>query len=146
MVNLAGCECACGHWEFQCFPCAHAIQVMNKANLLTYDYIEDYWKTTFYKKTYELPIYPVPDLDRPNILSFGDSALQPPKTRRPPGRPKSRRIKSFGEQCKEINCSRCHTLGHYNSRTCTNPIRVQHVCCNENVLDVFLTVQRHAAL
>ncbi|XP_004309379.1 PREDICTED: uncharacterized protein LOC101290713 [Fragaria vesca subsp. vesca] len=122
MVNLVGCECSCRHWEFRCFPCAHAVQLMNKANLLAYDYIEDYWKTTFYKKTYELPICPVPDLDRPNILSFGDSALQPPKTRRPPGRPRSRRIRSFGEQCKEITCSRCQTLGHHNSRTCINPI------------------------
>ncbi|KAL6191977.1 hypothetical protein ACLB2K_038365 [Fragaria x ananassa] len=95
MVNLAVCECSCRHWEFRCFPCAHVVQVMNKANLLAYDCIEDYWKTTFYMKTYELPIFPVPDLDRPNILSFGDSTLQPPKTRRSPGRPKSRRIRSF---------------------------------------------------
>ncbi|KAL6214887.1 hypothetical protein ACLB2K_014319 [Fragaria x ananassa] len=122
MVNLAVCECSCRHWEFRCFPYAHAVQVMNKTNLLAYDCIEDYWKTTFYKKTYKLPICPVPDLDRPNILSFGDSTLQPPKTRRSPGRPKSRRIRSFGEQCKEITCSRCHTLGHHNNRTCTNPI------------------------
>ncbi|KAL6125359.1 hypothetical protein ACLB2K_073418 [Fragaria x ananassa] len=52
MVNLARCECSCGHWEFRCFPCAHVVQVMNKVNLLAYDYIEDYWKTTFYKKSF----------------------------------------------------------------------------------------------
>ncbi|XP_061999021.1 uncharacterized protein LOC133716327 [Rosa rugosa] len=62
--------------------------------------------------------FPFPDLDKPNPSSFGDSALQPPKTRKPPGRPWTRRIKSFGEESRPVRCTRCDQLGHHNRRSC----------------------------
>ncbi|XP_040371766.1 uncharacterized protein LOC112193244 isoform X2 [Rosa chinensis] len=118
MVNLVERECSCAWWQFRCFPCSHAVQVMQKANRIPYRYIEDYWKTSFYRSAHDLPIFPVPDLDKPNPSSFGDSALQPPKTRKPPGRPRTRRIKSFGEESRPVKCTRCDQLGHHNRRSC----------------------------
>ncbi|KAK9901138.1 hypothetical protein M0R45_030376 [Rubus argutus] len=94
-----------------------------RANKLPYLYIEDYWKTSFYRNAHELPIWPVPDLDKPSPASFGDSGLLPPKTRKPPGRPKTRRIRSFGEEPRQIRCSRCHKLGHHNRKSCNVPIQ-----------------------
>ena len=123
MVNLAERVCSCVWWQFRCFPCSHAVQAMQKANKLPYLYIEDYWKTSFYRNAHELPIWPVPDLDKPSPASFGDSGLLPPKTRKPPGRPKTRRIRSFGEEPRQIRCSRCHKLGHHNRKSCNVPIQ-----------------------
>ncbi|KAL6129576.1 hypothetical protein ACLB2K_072926 [Fragaria x ananassa] len=53
VVNLAEMECSCGWWQFRCFPCSHAVQVMQKANRLPYHYIEDYWKTSFYRSAHD---------------------------------------------------------------------------------------------
>ncbi|XP_024164683.1 uncharacterized protein LOC112171793 [Rosa chinensis] len=118
MVNLVERECSCAWWQFRCFPCSHTVQVMQKANRVPYRYIEDYWKTSFYRSAHDLPIFPVLDLDKPNPSSFGDSALQPPKTRKPPGRPQTRRIKSFGEESGPVKCTRWDQLGHHNRRSC----------------------------
>ncbi|XP_050374645.1 uncharacterized protein LOC126792223 [Argentina anserina] len=102
---------------FRCFPCSHAIQVMNKANHILYGYIENYWKIEFYKSAHQHPIYPLSDLDKPNPSSFGDSTMQPPITRVPAGRPRTRRICSFGEEARPMQCERCKkmvttTAGH----------------------------------
>ncbi|KAL6209748.1 hypothetical protein ACLB2K_020688 [Fragaria x ananassa] len=102
VVNLAEMECSCGWWQFRCFPCSHAVQVMQKANHLPYHYIEDYWKTSFYRSAHDQAIIPVPDRDKPNPSSFGDFVLQPPITRKPPRRPKTRRIRSFGEVARPM--------------------------------------------
>ncbi|XP_024171647.1 uncharacterized protein LOC112177597 [Rosa chinensis] len=118
MVNLVERECSCAWWQFRCFPWSHAVQVMQKANCIPYCYIEDYWKTLFYRSAHDLPTFPVLDLDKPDPSSFGDSALQPPKTRKPLGRPQTRRIKSFGEESRPVRCTRCDQLGHHNSRSC----------------------------
>ncbi|KAL6210956.1 hypothetical protein ACLB2K_016185 [Fragaria x ananassa] len=67
-------------------------------------------------------IIPIPDHDKPDPSDFGDSALQPPITRKPPERPKRRRIRSFGEEARPMQCQRCHQLGHHNSRSCTAAI------------------------
>ncbi|KAL6202695.1 hypothetical protein ACLB2K_026400 [Fragaria x ananassa] len=122
VVNLAEMECSYGWRLFQCFPCSHAVQVMQKANRLPYHYIEDYWKTSFYRSAHNQAIILVPDRDKPNPSSLGDSALQPPITRKPPGRPKTRKIMSFGEEARPMQCQRCHQLGHHNIKSCTTAI------------------------
>jgi hypothetical protein len=47
----------------------------------------------------------------------------PPLTKRPPGRPKAKRIKSASESRKRpMKCGRCGVQGDHNKKTCTAPI------------------------
>ncbi|KAL6347558.1 hypothetical protein AAG906_026083 [Vitis piasezkii] len=47
--------------------------------------------------------------------------LNPPTTKRPPGRPRKRRIESQFMSKKTVHCSRCNQPGH-NRATCNNPL------------------------
>ncbi|XP_070020894.1 uncharacterized protein [Nicotiana sylvestris] len=75
-------------------------------------------------KTYEFPVYPIPDESQWEILEdvLGD-AVKPPKVKVKPGRPKKMRIKGAGEsEAKRCNitCGLCGQQGH-NRKTCRNP-------------------------
>ena len=54
---------------------------------------------------------------------YSDEPILPPVCKRPPGRPRSKRIKSAGEISKKlIHCGLCHKLGTHNKLTCTEPL------------------------
>lgn len=105
-----------------CFPCNHVLQVIQRLNEVVYDYVDDCWKTSFYRKAHELPIFPLPNLKRPEPNYLGEFSVKPPLTKRLPGRPKSKRIKSVGELPKYRRCGRCGKYARHNKRTCTAPI------------------------
>ena len=69
-------------------------------------------------KTYESPIFPIPDIVK-GLGSNGSAAgvVLPPITERPAGRPPTKRIKVFGEFKRPLKCSRCSVAGH-NRKTC----------------------------
>ncbi|GMN71753.1 hypothetical protein TIFTF001_055181, partial [Ficus carica] len=52
--------------------------------------------------------------------------VNPPNTKRGPGRPRVRRILSQGEEHESVRCGRCNGYGH-NRQTCTNlvPLRIR---------------------
>ena len=65
-----------------------------------------------------------------NDSSNLENILMPPNTRRPPGRPKKRRIRTAADELDEDenirvhqiqHCGRCHETGHP-KRTCHEPI------------------------
>ncbi|KAK4276488.1 hypothetical protein QN277_014630 [Acacia crassicarpa] len=69
---------------------------------------------------------PVVTIDMPNpndfrLYDIGSQVfLAPPKTSRPPGRPRVERIESQFRNKKIYHCSSCHEEGH-TRRTCKNP-------------------------
>ncbi|KAB2632507.1 hypothetical protein D8674_028754 [Pyrus ussuriensis x Pyrus communis] len=67
------------------------------------------------------------DVGRSNIDRYApeeneEMLINPSLTKKPPGRPRVKRIKSSGERTRPIACSRCETLGHHNRKTCTAEI------------------------
>lgn len=121
-VDLGERTCSCKSWQIRCFPCSHAVCVVRRKGTSIYDYIEEYYKVSFYRKSYSIPIVPLPDLISLNIPIPENPSVLPPMTKRPTGRPRNKRIKSSGEiTVREVTCSRCSKTGHYRS-TCKEPI------------------------
>ncbi|KAK9901394.1 hypothetical protein M0R45_002160 [Rubus argutus] len=87
-----------------------------------YDFVEVSFWTSMILDSYSFFIFPVSDVDR--IIEkdiAGDFLVLPPKTKIPPGRPKTKRIKSIGEKPKMIKCGRCGKMGRHNRKTCNAP-------------------------
>ncbi|KAB2599076.1 hypothetical protein D8674_009347 [Pyrus ussuriensis x Pyrus communis] len=106
--------CSCVQWQYNCFPCSHALQVLQHDNHYVFYYIDDYWKTSFYQKRYQFGIHPFSDLEKPNI---------------PFGRPKKTKIKFTGEISgseKDVTCSRCGCSRH-NKVSCKVVIQVNYL-------------------
>ncbi|KAL0360072.1 UNVERIFIED_CONTAM: hypothetical protein Sradi_3691700 [Sesamum radiatum] len=84
-----------------------------------------------YRETYSQMIYPIPDKSLWKEAGEGaeggsakvDITIRPPKTRRPPGRPKKKvlRIESLKRPKRVVQCGRCHMLGH-SQKKCTLPM------------------------
>ena len=122
-VNLRELSCSCNKWQINCFPCAHALAAIQGAGKRVYDYIDPYYSVELYKRSYDLGIHSIPNLDRSLCESSSSGMIFPPLTKRPPGRPKSKRIKSVNESRKRpMKCGRCGVKGDHNKKTCTAPI------------------------
>jgi hypothetical protein len=119
-VNLRELVCSCNKWQINYFPCAHALTAIQGVGKRIYDYIDPYYSKELYKKSYDLGIHPIPNVER----SFYESSSSgTPLTKRPPGRPKAKWIKSVNESRKRpTKCSRCGAKGDHNKKTCTAPI------------------------
>ncbi|XP_058211836.1 uncharacterized protein LOC131324023 [Rhododendron vialii] len=106
--------------------CRHAATVIIKAsggegNLV--DHMDPLYLVDAYRRIYEEPIYPVVESDIPDFTKEGDRVINPPRNRRPAGRPKVKRIRSRGEESytRPNKCGRCHKATKYNRRTCKEP-------------------------
>ncbi|CAL2256251.1 unnamed protein product [Prunus armeniaca] len=70
-------------------------------------------------KCYNIPIFPIPDIDRHAQEASEEFLVNLPVSKKPLGRPRVKRIKSLGEQKRPLTCSRCGQLGRHNKTTCT---------------------------
>ncbi|KAI5328989.1 hypothetical protein L3X38_028386 [Prunus dulcis] len=118
MVDLEQRTYSCRLWQIDGFPCTHAVAAILAKRDSVYDYVECYYKTDFFRKAYESPIFPIPDIGK-GLGSNGSAAgvVLPPITKRPAGRPPTKRIKVFGEFKRPLKCSRCSVAGN-NRKTC----------------------------
>lgn len=114
VVNIGSWECTCRKWQITGLPCAHAIAVFDRVGKSVYDYCSRYFRSESYLLTYSASIYPIPDIV--NMNSIGASSYPPP-TKRPPGRPKRKRINPYKTSIRPLHCSRCKVAGH-NKATC----------------------------
>lgn len=75
--------------------------------------------TESYRSTYSESINPIPDFDRPAMKDSSQLAVTvtPPPTRRPPGRPTTKKIGTQDVMKRQLQCSKCKGLGH-NKSTC----------------------------
>ena len=142
IVDPAQQSCTCLIWQLSGYPCGHAILIILNLNEDPQRYVKSFFTIAAHKKTYEQPIFSL-DLTNvnggaihspPTIVSDdevsesdddeGDSVL-PPSTRRPPGRPKKRRICGEHDEVNylkhQFKCSRCSGTGH-SHRTCREAI------------------------
>nr|XP_028949307.1 uncharacterized protein LOC103425240 [Malus domestica] len=86
----------------------------NMIIVMFFYYVDDYWKASFYRKTYQFVMHPFSDLEKSNVDTI-INGVRPPITKIPSGRPKKTRIKSTGEisgSKKIVTCSRCGCSGH----------------------------------
>ncbi|KAI8572577.1 hypothetical protein RHMOL_Rhmol01G0210300 [Rhododendron molle] len=66
---------------------------------------------------YSKSVYPVASLWKGDVVDCGTSIL-PPLSKKLPGRPKKKRIRSNGEKVREMKCGRCGKMGNHNKFTC----------------------------
>ncbi|KAJ1425556.1 Zinc finger, PMZ-type [Sesbania bispinosa] len=118
VVDIDRWECSCKTWQLTGVPCCHAIAVIVGIGQSAYDYCSRYCTTESYRLTYSKCIHPIPNVD---VSTSKDSQLvltvTPPPTRRPPGRPATKRYCSQEIVKRELRCSQCKGLGH-NKSTC----------------------------
>ncbi|XP_024009412.1 uncharacterized protein LOC112084496 [Eutrema salsugineum] len=109
-------------------PCPHAVVAAIPTRTRVDTLVASKYTTTFWRKAYECSIYlvtaPIPTVAVGD--DFSGLNLLPPRTRRPPGRPRKIRIRSRGEfegtQPSLFRvCGRCGGFGH-NRATCKMPI------------------------
>ncbi|XP_070669067.1 uncharacterized protein [Malus domestica] len=101
------------HWRIS-HSDADVFEVLQHDNRDVFYYVDDYWKASFYRKTYQFVMHPFSDLEKPNVDTI-INGVRPPITKIPSGRPKKTRIKSTGEisgSKKTVTCNRCGCSGH----------------------------------
>ncbi|KAL7171083.1 hypothetical protein ACSBR2_035861 [Camellia fascicularis] len=86
-----------------------------------HDLVEPYFHVCEYRSTYATSIFPIPTVEQPTFDPH-DYFINPPAVKRPPGRPKKKRILSRCEHVQQICCGRCGRMGNHNRKTCKEPI------------------------
>ncbi|KAJ1701981.1 hypothetical protein LUZ63_001760 [Rhynchospora breviuscula] len=131
IVDIQTRFCSCRRWQIYGIPCAHAAAALLSCGEDVRIYAHDCFSVRKYREAYSQPIFPVPDRScwteagtgsegsGPG-LGKGELVLRPPKTRRPPGRPKMKvlKIESLKRPKRIVQCGRCHLLGH-SQKKCT---------------------------
>ncbi|KAL7253599.1 hypothetical protein ACSBR1_008019 [Camellia fascicularis] len=121
MVDVGRRTCSCFKWQINDFPCAHAVVAIRNSGLDLYELVIPYYHVAEYQNSYAQNIIPIPTVEKPQFNS-ADFVIQPPVVKRPPGRPKKKRMLSKGEQVQQIRCGRCQRMGNHNEKTCKEPI------------------------
>ncbi|KAK8520252.1 hypothetical protein V6N13_031286 [Hibiscus sabdariffa] len=116
VVDMDRWDCSCKGWQLTGLPCCHAIAVISCVGQSPYDYCSRYFTTESYRLTYAEAIQPIPDVDSP-MQNDSSQALVTPPTRRPPGRPNTKKVGPQEVMKRQLQCSRCKGLGH-NKATC----------------------------
>jgi len=147
IVKLDSQTCSCRAWQSKGYPCSHALAIVLLRKEDPALYAKEFFTMDAFRKTYAAPIIhphnddfnrplrytePVEIInnsdDNPDSHESDSDIILPPNTRRPPGRPKKRRIRHRNELEGEIGvrrqnqkCSRCKEAGH-SKRTCREVI------------------------
>lgn len=119
VVDINSWDCSCKRWQLTGLPCRHAIAVIGYIGADRYDYCCKYFTNEFYRVTYSESIHPIPNIEWPVQKDSSHLAVivTPPPTRRPRGRPSTKRIGSQEVVKRQLQCSRCKGVGH-NKSTC----------------------------
>ncbi|KAL7177732.1 hypothetical protein ACSBR2_030991 [Camellia fascicularis] len=103
------------------FPCSHAVVAFRNSGRNIYDAIDSAFCIDTFRATYSGTIYPIPTVERP-MFNPAECLIAPLTAKRPPGRPKRKRILSKGEVVQHIRCGRCGKVGNHNRKTCKEPL------------------------
>lgn len=118
VVRMDNWDCSCKGWQLSGLPCSHALAVIVCLDRSPYEFCSRYLTTESYKLTYSENINPIPTTDQPIRKNNGCLVtVTPPPTRRPPGRPTTKRYGSHELVKRQLQCSKCKGLGH-NKSTC----------------------------
>ncbi|GKD46432.1 transposase, MuDR, zinc finger, SWIM-type, MULE transposase domain protein [Tanacetum coccineum] len=133
IVDIRNRRCLCRGWQLYGLPCAHAVAALLSCRQNVHRFTESCFTVAMYRKAYSQTIHPVPDKTLWKEMAdlsaqVEDGTLQeiiinPPKSIRPPGRPRKRRVRSEdrGSAKRIVHCSRCNQTGHFRT-TCSAPI------------------------
>ncbi|KAL3651426.1 hypothetical protein CASFOL_004428 [Castilleja foliolosa] len=117
-VDVDSCECSCKVWQLTGIPCCHAIAVIGCLGRDPYDYCSRFFTMDCYRITYSESVCPIYGADEPWQKDLQSAVtVNPPPTRRPPGRPTSKRVSSQEAGRRQLQCSKCKGIGH-NKSTC----------------------------
>jgi zinc finger SWIM domain-containing protein 3 len=121
-VELDRQECTCREWQIRGQPCIHAIAfICSIRGHRLEDYVHNYYSVSKFRVAYASVIRPMSDKSQ-WIKHDPGFKVYPPKTKRPPGRPRKERIHGCLEKrYKKQQCKRCKRYGHQ-ERTCKNPL------------------------
>ena len=120
IVNMEKRHCNCRKWHTTGIPCAHAISCIFFNRQEAEQYVYRCFHVSTYKACYEPVIEPI---NRQNMWRpSGVQPIQPPIKRRPPSRPKKKRIREASEPAGRRvgiskQCRTCGKIGH-NKRSC----------------------------
>ncbi|XP_015576571.1 uncharacterized protein LOC107261480 [Ricinus communis] len=131
IVDIRNRCCHCRGWQLYGLPCAHAVAALLSCRQNVHRFTESCFTVATYRKTYSQTIHPIPDKSLWKELSEGDPnfnknvevIINPPKSLRPPGRPRKKRVRAEdrGRVKRVVHCSRCNQTGHFRT-TCAAPI------------------------
>ncbi|GMN25940.1 hypothetical protein TIFTF001_001122 [Ficus carica] len=131
IVDIRTRICSCRRWQIYGLPCAHAAAALISCGHNVHLFAEPCFTVASYRETYSQLINPIPDKNLWKDCGEGteggsakaEITIRPPKTRRPPGRPKKKvlRVENFKRPKRVVQCGRCHMLGH-SQKKCTMPI------------------------
>ncbi|XP_026450572.1 uncharacterized protein LOC113350654 [Papaver somniferum] len=108
-------------WQVNGFPCAHACASIQSTREDIYSFVEPYFTTEWYNRTYQETILPIPNYDKPQSYDPSDRIIVPIPVP-PPGRRREQHFKKAWEKQKRpMMCTKCFTLGHHNRATCPMP-------------------------
>ncbi|KAH7571404.1 hypothetical protein JRO89_XS04G0043800 [Xanthoceras sorbifolium] len=129
IVDIRSRICSCRRWQLYGLPCAHAAAALISCGQNVHLFAEPCFTVASYRETYSQMINPIPDKNRwkePGEGAEGggaklDMTIRPPKTRRPPGRPKKKvlRVETLSAQRElsnsqhgiSVSCSICENGG-----------------------------------
>ncbi|XP_076891552.1 uncharacterized protein LOC143543000 [Bidens hawaiensis] len=119
VVDVDNFDCSCRGWQITGLPCCHAIAVIGCLGRDPYDYCARYFTCESYRLTYSESVSSVPSEDKllQRDLSQAVVMVTPPPTRRPPGRPPTKKVGTAEGNKRPLQCSRCKGTGH-NKSTC----------------------------
>ncbi|KAK2352156.1 MuDR family transposase [Trifolium repens] len=131
IVDIRNRCCLCRGWQLYGLPCAHAVAALLSCRQNVHRFTESCFTVATYRKTYSQTIHPIPDKSLWKELSECDAnvsqalevIINPPKSLRPPGRPRKKRVRAEdrGRVKRVVHCSRCNQTGHFRT-TCAAPI------------------------
>ena len=99
VISLSEKTCTCFEFQKLSIPCSHAIAAALKANVNVEGLVSDVYSIDYLKAAYAEHVLPPAELDSGHRLAdnVASITLNPPSTRRPPGRPRKKRFFSCGE-------------------------------------------------
>ncbi|KAK2976106.1 hypothetical protein RJ640_009538 [Escallonia rubra] len=114
IVDIRSRVCSCRRWQLYGMPCAHAAAALISCGQNAHLFAEHCFTVDSYRETYSQVIYPIPERitwKEPGEGAEGgsakvDTSIRPPKTRRPPGRPKKKvlRVESLKRPKRVVQC------------------------------------------
>nr|GMC99596.1 uncharacterized protein LOC109158163 [Ipomoea batatas] len=131
IVDIRNRCCLCRGWQLYGLPCAHAVAALLSCRQNVHRFTESCFTVATYRKTYSQTIHPIPDKSLwkeliegdPDAVKADELVINPPKSLRPPGRPRKKRVRAEdrGRVKRVVHCSRCNQTGHFRT-TCAAPI------------------------
>ncbi|KAL9227565.1 hypothetical protein vseg_003242 [Gypsophila vaccaria] len=126
IVDIRNRCCLCHGWQAYGLPCSHAVAALLSCRQNVHRFTESCFTVATYRKAYSQTIHPIPDKttwNDGNDNSGLDMVMNPPKSLRPPPRPRKKRSRPDdrgGPMKRIVHCSRCNQTGHFRT-TCATP-------------------------